>query len=57
MRDRWFSTYKLSEESSEWLVERLLDIINMNQDSLTVRTQDSLEALEEVRAMDTLQAE
>ncbi len=50
----WYSTYKLSVEYSELLLGRLLDIIAMSQNSLTLRIEDSLAALDEVRAMDTL---
>ncbi len=46
------------EESSvvylEKQLERLLDIINMSQNSLTLRIEDSLEVLDEVRDMDIL---
>ncbi len=50
----WSSTYKLSVQSSERLVESLLDIINMNPSSSTQRIKDSLEALDEVRDMGIL---
>ncbi len=50
----WYSTYKLSVESSEQLVEQLLDIINMSQNSSTLRIKDSIQQLEEVRDMDGL---
>lgn len=54
MSRHWSSTYKLSVEPSELLLERLLDTIVMNQNFSTLRTPDSLEALAEVRDMDTL---
>lgn len=42
------------QESDKLLLDRLLDIIGMSQNYLTPHIEDSLEALEEVRDMDTL---
>ncbi len=44
---------KLSEKYFEEVLRRLRDTIAMSQNSLTPRIEDSLEALDEVRAMAT----
>ncbi len=44
--------FKHSLESDKQLVQRLLDTINMSQNCLTLRIEDSLEALDEVLDMD-----
>jgi len=52
LNNSW-SSVQLSK-SDESLVERLLDIINMNPNYLIIHTEDSLEVLAEVRDMDML---